>query len=93
MGCVCGIADTRLLFAGRPVKRNGRKENRMKKRRILAIMMSVIMGIGMLAGCGKKEAEGGSEKTEEISEKKEGNSKKTDGEKKQITMWFWVAAT
>lgn len=50
----------------------------MKKRRILAIMMSVIMGIGMLAGCGKKEAEGGSEKTEENSEKKEGTSKKTD---------------
>ena len=65
----------------------------MKKRRILAIMMSVIMGIGMLAGCGKKEAEGGSEKTEENSEKKEGTSKKTDGEKKQITMWFWGAAT
>lgn len=65
----------------------------MKKRRILAIMMSVIMGIGMLAGCGKKEAEGGLEKTEENSEKKEGTSKKTDGEKKQITMWFWGAAT
>ena len=46
----------------------------MKKRRILAIMMSVIMGIGMLAGCGKKEAEGGLEKTEENSEKKEENT-------------------
>ena len=44
---------------------NGRKENRMKKRRIFAIMMSVVMGIGMLAGCGETAAEGGTEKTDE----------------------------
>ena len=49
-------------------------------------MMSVVMGIGMLAGCGEKGAEGGTEKTD-------GNPEKTEGEKKQITMWFWGAAT
>ena len=48
------------------------------KRRICSVVLSLVLVIGMLTACGGKE------------EEKAGT---TSSGKKQITMWFWGAAT